>query len=419
MSIRIRFSLEPKKNIFTRINWNCQSAESMAKKLAKEMGYRCFRMEGFLLVQLCQEGYIWLKWSRKKLQGESQTNIAGPGFHVAAISFLERLAKEEKLRLRVEDRTGYYIKRDFLSMRQKYFNQWFSDLMRLVSEWNGDKEYMFCWPSVYYAPDRQEGKLITHIRAFSFKEIKGMMHSGIGVAFARDFFVWNELERDACFYRNNAMVLLHQSCYFMPSKRSKQDEEVNREILELLETALSMDRSLPFPKKEYLEVCGLDGHIPVDLEGVVPLPEEVSIGCRKHLVYRKIGNMSFGIPGNFLFDELQNGTMDHYYDGDGYGGHDYYIYAAVFEGRMAEFKKQWFEQGNPEETLDFDIGEASARAVFYKPEERDGEILYGMSAQVLYKDQRMNINIVSRKPGERDWALSLIENIKIIESRIV
>ncbi len=242
-----------------------------------------------------------------------------------------------------------------------------------------------------------------------------MMNSGIGVAFARDFFVWNELEKDACFYRNSAMVLLHQFCYFMPSDRSKQDEKVNREVIELFETALSMDRKLPFPKKEYLEVCSLHGHVPVDLEGVTPLPEEVSIGCRKHLVYRKIGNMSFGIPGNFLYDETNSGSMDHYYDGNGYGGHDYYVYAAVFEGRKAEFKNQWFEQGKGPDISDFDVGNAKARVAFYEPEEKEGEIRYGMSAQVLYKEQRMNINIVSRRPGERDWALGLIKNIKITE----
>ena len=176
-----------------------------------------------------------------------------------------------------------------------------------------------------------------------------------------------------------------------------------------------MDRKLPFPKKEYLEVCSLDGHIPVDLEGVTFLPEDVMIGCRKHLVYRKIGNMSFGLPGNFLYDESYNGSMDHYYDGEDYGGHDYYVYAAVFEGRKAEFKNQWFEQGKGPEIMDFDIGKAVARAAFYEPEERDGEILYGMSAQVLYKEQRMNINIISRKQGEKDWALGLIKNIKITE----
>jgi hypothetical protein len=107
--------------------------------------------------------------------------------------------------------------------------------------------------------------------------------------------------------------------------------------------------------------------------------------------------------------------MDHYYDGPKYGGHDYYIYAAVFEGREAEFKKQWFEQGTVEELMDFNVGEARARAAFYEPEDQKGEILYGVSAQVIYGDQRMNINIISRSPGEKDWALKLINSIRITE----
>jgi hypothetical protein len=414
MSIRIRFTLEPKKKIFSGVNWNAQNAERMTKSLIKEMGYHCYRMEGFLLVQLCPEGFIWFQWNKNKLQGESQTNIAGPGFHVAVIEFLERLAGKEKLKLKVEDRTGYFVKRDFLAMRQKYFYQWFSDLVDLVSRWDEDEEYLFCWPAVYYIPERQEEKLITHIRAFSFKELKGMANSGLSVAFARDFFVWNEIEKDAWFYRNSALVLLNQFCYYMPSERSKLDKQINREIIKLLETARSMDDKIPFPKEEYLEVCSLDHHTPVEVTDAVLLSEN-SIGCRKHMVYRKIGSMTFGLPGNFLYDEVDQGIMDHYYDGPKYGGHDYYIYAAVFEGREAEFKKQWFEQGTVEELMDFNVGEARARAAFYEPEDQKGEILYGVSAQVIYGDQRMNINIISRSPGEKDWALKLINSIRITE----
>ncbi|WP_333645890.1 hypothetical protein [Lacrimispora sp.] len=411
MSIRIRFSLEPRKTVFFGNKLNYQMAETVAR----EMGHKCFRVDSFLLVQLCPEGYVWLKWNKHKLQGESQTNIAGPGFHAAVIEYLERLAKREKLKLKVDDKTGYFVKKDFLAMRQKYFYQWFSELIELVSGWEGNEEFTFCWPALYYVPDRQEGRLITHIRSFSFQELKGMLGSGMSVAFAKDFFVWNEVEKDALFYRNSALVLLNQSCYFMPSDRSPQDKAVNRLIIELLETALSMNPELSFPKKEYLEICGLDGHEPVNLREVNPMPEELSVGCRRHLIYRKIGNMSFGIPGNFLYDETDKSCMDHYYDGKEYGGHDYYIYAAVFEGRPAEFKNKWFEEGETDELLDFEVGKARARAAFYKPEEKDGEILYGMTAQVLYGEQRMNIKIISRKPGEREWALGLIKNITITE----
>ena len=415
MSIRIRFSLEPKRKIFSGFAWNCQSAELAVKDLAKELGYQCFRVEGMLLIQLCPEGYIWFQWSKRKFQGESQTNIAGPGFHAAVVQFLERFAEENKLKLKVEDRTGYFLKRDFLAMRQKYFYQWFSDLMDLVSGWSEKEEYMFCWPAIYYIPSKQEGKLITHIRSFSFKEINAMIHSGMSVAFAKDFFIWNELEKDARFYRNSAVVLLNQSCYFMPSQRSMQDLYVNHKIVELLETAYTLDPELAFPGKSYLELCDYDLHTPMEMKAFTPMDYEDSIGCRKYLVYRKIGNMSFAIPGNFLYDEEDSSAMDHYYDGKDYGGHDYYVYAAVFAGRKAEFKTQWFEQGVVEEILDFEIEEAKARVAFYEPEVTMGETRYGVSAQVLYKDQRMNINIVCRKPGEKDWALELIKRIKITE----
>ena len=413
MSIRVRFSLEPRKKIFSGMKWNSQSSEFMAKSLAKEMGYGCFRTEGFLVVQLCPEGYIWLKWNKRRYQGESQTNIAGPGFHSAVIDFLENLAKREKLALSVEDRTGYFLKRDFLAMRQEYFYQWFSNLMELVSHWDENGEPVFCWPAAYYVPERQKGRLITHNRSFSFQEIKGMTHSGMSAAFAKDFFVWNEIEKDARFYRNSALVLLHQSCYFMPSRRSAEDRQVNQSIIRYLEKALSMDRKLPFPRKEYLEICNLDEHIPVSLADTVSMVEELFVGCRRALVYRKIGSMSFAMPGNFLFDEAERSIMDRYYDGTEYGGHEYYVYVAAFEGRPAEFKKQWFEQGRASELLNFDIGKARARVAFYEPEEQNGETLYKMSAQVLYGEQRMNINIICRTPGERDWALGLIKTIKI------
>ena len=116
--------------------------------------------------------------------------------------------------------------------------------------------------------------------------------------------------------------------------------------------------------------------------------------------------MKFCLPGSFLFDENCRNGMDHYYDGVGYGGHDLYIYAVVLgTGGTSRFKKAWFEQGTPEQEFLFDADKGKGKAVFYAPEEKDGEVLYNMSAQVLYKEQRTNINITCRKPGETEWAL--------------
>ena len=416
MSIRIRFALRPKNRLTGYREWTPDVAETMIKELAGEQGYTCESLSGCLLCRLCPEGYIWFHWDKRVLRGESQTNIVGPGFHVAVIAFLEELAVQGKLKLKVDDKTGYYWRRDFLTMRRKYFYQWFMDLMKLVSGWENGPEYTFCWPSSYYIPEKQEGKLITHIRPFSFMEIRGVVNSGLSMAFARDFFIWNEIEKDAVYYRNCALVLLNQSCFFMPSSRCETDKKVNDRIIECLEKALAMDSSLPFPLKEYLEICRLAEHEPVDVSHAEPLSRELFVGCRRHLIYRKLGNMKFCMPGSFMFDENCRNGMDHYYDGVEYGGHDLYIYAVVLgTGGTSKFKKAWFEQGTPEEEFLFDVDKGKGKAVFYAPEEKDGEVLYNMSAQVLYKEQRTNINITCRKPGEMEWALDLVKKITISE----
>jgi hypothetical protein len=415
MGITINFSLEPKRKLFARSNWNLEKAAYLIKGLAEENGYHYSASHDPLIINICLEGSMWFRWKRRKFYGMSKTNIAGPGFHVAVIQFLEKLAERGDLKLRVLDRTGYYRKRDFLAMRQMSFYKWFKELMNMVSGWDGKKDYLFCWFPLLYIPENQKDKLISYIRPYTLREIRGLVNSGLTMAFAKDFFIWNEIEKDAYFYRNSGLALLNQHCFFMPSARSNDDKYINDSVIEYLEKALKANPKIPFPQKEYLEVCALAGHEPADISQTEVMPGDIEIGCRKHMVFRRLGNMIFGLPGHYLHEDNRTDVLDHYYDGADYGAHDYYVYAIALEGRTAEFKDAWFQNGEHAEVHRFSLGKAEAKAVVYKPWEQDGELLYGLSAQVIYGEQRMNINITCKKPGEEDWALGLIKNIRILE----
>lgn len=418
MSIRISFGLRPKNRLTSLRSWTPIAAEAMVKELAGEFGCTWEPFYGHLILRFCPEGNIWFRWHKRMLWGESQTNIAGPGFHAAVIEFLERLADGGSLKLKVSDMTGYFRERNFFEMRRKYFYEWFTDLLKMVSGWENGKEHVFCWPSNEYIPEKQEGKLITHIRPFSFGEIKGMVNSGLAMAFARDFFIWNETYKDALYYRNCALALLNQSCFFMPSKRSEKDRQVNDSIIQSLETAYGMDPLLPFPRSEYLEICSLAGHEPMDISHTEPFPEGTGMGCRRNGIYQKLGNMQFYLPGYFLLEEKSTDNMDHYYDGLEYGGHDFYIYAVILGRRgIAKFKEAWFRQGRVEAAYRFETEAGQVKAIIYHPKEMDGALLYNLSAQVLFEGQRTNINITCRKPGETEWALDLIKKIKRDENQ--
>lgn len=79
----------------------------------------------------------------------------------------------------------------------------------------------------------------------------------------------------------------------MPSERSEEDARINGYIISELETTASLDPSLPFPKKEYEELCRLHGCVPVPTDGIPPYETEFAIGYRRGIVNHKVGKIRF------------------------------------------------------------------------------------------------------------------------------
>lgn len=415
MSITISFSMKPRKNWIPGQGWDRKRLQEFARTLATEQGYQCDIVGEYIIYQFCPEGFLWMGWKDGQIAGDCQTNIAGPGFHAAVIHFLEVFAAGAGLALLVEDATGYYEDRDFVRMRRNYFYQWFTDLMNQVLEQKGEAgEQLVCWPSDYYRPEEQKDMITTHIRRFSISEIAGMVRSGLSMAFARDFFIWNEEEKDAYYYRNCALVMLNQECYFMPSSRSREDQAINRKIIYFLEKALMMDPRIPFPKKEYLELCTLAEQEPVSVEHVTEYAKEITIGCRRGLLFRTIGCMRFAVPGNFLYDTAARGNSERYYEGLEKEGQDYYICAINTQGD-AVFQEAPFQKDTVKEVREFRTGQARGKIAVYQPEEKDGKQVYAVAAQVVYKNQMTIISIHYDDPGDQEWAFNLIQKIETIE----
>ncbi len=412
MSIMISFSMKPRKRWLPGRRWNMQRMQTFSQELAKELGYYCNVVGEDVIYEFCPEGFLWLVWKENSIVGDCQTNIAGPGFHAAVIHFLELYASRSGLSLFVQDNTGYYEDRDFLKMRKDHFYDWFTALMTQILKRRDQMERLVvCWPTDYYLPEKKNGMVLTHIRQFPFTEIAAMMSSGLSMTFAKDFFVWNEQEKDAYYYRNCALVLMNQKCYFMPSSRSEQDEAINGNIIELLEKALAMKPDIPFPKTSYLELCGLAAKKPVDVSCVRELAQEIDIGCRKGLLFRTIGRMQFAVPGNFLHDDARGGNAERYYDGQMQGGHDYYI-CAVNTEYEACFQEHSFKKDNVQETLEFEHRKAKYKVAVYTPGEREGKTVCSVAAQVIYKNQMTVISIYYENPNDQTWAINLIRKVE-------
>lgn len=307
--------------IHTKIK-DIEKFQQAVESQAVESGYNAEHDESSSTVSFCRLGDLFLNYQHEgegntdnviSVNGDCQTNMLGPGFHKAAIEFIDRLQQATGTRFEVEDETDYYTERDFEAMKKKHFHKWLAKLFEIIQEQEdkGSKSLLFCWDLNKYYPQSDSGIVISPLGSFRLSEvIRRIREEGIE-SFADDFFIWNNPERDARFHRGLALNAMWEDCYFMPSERSEEDARINGYIISELETAASLDPSLPFPKKEYEELCRLHGCTPVPTDGIPTYETEFTIGYRRGIVNHKVGRIRFSLPGSYL-EDTDDGTLVYY-----------------------------------------------------------------------------------------------------------
>lgn len=309
-------------NIRTRIR-NIGAFKRTVEKLAAESGYHAEHDESATRVSFCKLGDLFLNYQYEgkentddtvSVTGECQTNLLGPGFHKAAITFIDKLQQATDTRFEVEDETEYYTERDFEAMKKNHFHKWLAKLFEVIheQETKGDKSLCMCW-DLYnsYYPTSEDGVVISPFGSFRLAEVISRIEKEGIEPLANELFIWNNPEQDAHFHRGLALHALWEDCYFMPSERSEEDARINGYIISELETAASLDPSLPFPKKEYEELCRLHGCTPVPTDGIPTYETEFTIGYRRGIVNHKVGRIRFSLPGSYLEDS-DDGTLVYY-----------------------------------------------------------------------------------------------------------
>lgn len=307
--------------IHTKIK-DIEKFQQAVESQAVESGYNAEHDESSSTVSFCRLGDLFLNYQHEgegntdnviSVNGDCQTNMLGPGFHKAAIEFIDRLQQATGTRFEVEDETDYYTERDFETMKKKHFHKWLAKLFEIIQEQEdkGSTSLSICWDLNKYYPQSDSGIVISPLGSFRLSEvIRRIREEGIE-SFADDFFIWNNPERDARFHRGLALNAMWEDCYFMPSERSEEDARINGYIISELETAASLDPSLPFPKKEYEELCRLHGCTPVPTDGIPTYETEFAIGYRRGIINHKVGRIRFSLPGSYL-EDTDDGTLVYY-----------------------------------------------------------------------------------------------------------
>lgn len=388
-----------------------EPVQQALEELAAAQGYRLWQDERGAQVELCRTGTLQLRYEKGRLEGECTSTPAGPGLHAAAIELLDALARQAGLALAVEDETDYYTHRDFARMRREHFYSWLRMLVRLCAEQleKDMRNLCICWDMDQYLPREEPGTVVTPVGRYAVQALAERVEREGIEPFAQEFFLWNERERDARFWRNCALAMLWEDCYFAPSARSEEDLQINRAILGALERAAA-DSRLPFPKEAYRLLCRLDGREPIALEGLPELQSEFPIGYRREAVCYKLGHFRLPLPGRMLYEEGEPGECL-WYDGEAEDWHWLRVTLLARREGEAAFSQALF--AGMEEPALFSLGdEGACMAAFAGEQEEQGERFYQTVAQAICREQMLLMTASYRRPEGRDWAQALFAGLQ-------
>ncbi|RHN00151.1 hypothetical protein [Dielma fastidiosa] len=406
MSIGFSFetSVHDKKQVKQILSELCKERELGYDEDENNSGIH-FCPLGNLYVEFIQDGDEWI------FKGDCQTNLVGAGFHKYAIEFIDAFQERLGKHMLIEDDTEYEGRRDFERMRKEHFYSWLQNIIEICHDYAGGdySNLSICWDMNQYQPAGCEGCVLSPFGRFNIKElVSRVAQEGIG-SFAQEFFIWNNEEQDAYFYRNCAMHLMWEKCYYMPSSRSDEDAILNTSILDYLERAMTMSHEIPIPIKDYEYLCRLDERTPMDTSKQTVYYSETPIGYRKGWVTIHFGKIDIDMPGNFRYEREADGN-NLWYDGAYPDWKNMRVSGYLMNEGDADFVGPVFGEGS-EPYTEIICGEGRCRYVIHEAEE-DGEKYFMGIGQIICQNGLYLMTLCFNNEEDKPWAEEVFSRIK-------
>lgn len=239
----------------------------------------------------CPQGKIVVTEEDGNMILSANTRHAGAGFHAFVVDLFKDIQEEVPLgEYELIDDLEYANDEDFHRLHHVYENEldYVKNLILTDSDFR-KKNYLY--DETYFLPIEDENKVMTSTgfmdrKEFMNKEIEDLMD---------DFYVWNDWDRDARFYRNAALTLLAKEGRGIYSKMNEETEKTANEIADYLEIAHEKDPDLKLPVKEYTELVDLLDR-ENKLKDALPMDRE-AIQYRTREVYHLFEDARVVAPG--------------------------------------------------------------------------------------------------------------------------
>ncbi|MDV0445083.1 hypothetical protein MmiAt1_06390 [Methanimicrococcus sp. At1] len=387
-----------------------EKAFALLNEMSEECGYDFYNFQNMVRITLCEAGKIFFYYENGAINGICQSNIGGPGFHAAAIDFIDKFETKSKLTVALDDTTEYHSHRDFERLKTEFYD-WLRDMIEVLSEETKHKSFdniYFRWNMGEYTPENITNTVVTPMGRFSVsylaeqaKEIENL---------SKEFFLWNSRKIDPLYFRNTALSLLWVGCCFMPGSRSDDDLEVNHKIIALIRVVIHTDPTIPIPIDEYLELCALNNVEPLPTDNLVEHRSEFPIGYRRGMVQKHVGNLVIPLSGNYLYS-VDSG-YDVWYNEAEIGWRIIQTEAYNRDEIGTAFDDIFDKAEEPVESFKIIGGKCNAAFTGTIEDEEDGDIYFQIIAEILSGTQITLFTIYFDDPEDKENIMNWLKEIR-------
>lgn len=195
---------------------------------------------------VCPQGKIVISEEDDDIIIHANTRHAGAGFHAFVVDICKDIQEEVPGEYELMDDLEFANDEDFHRLHHVYEDEleYLRDAL-LHSDKLASQNYLF--EETFFLPMEKDNRILTSIGDLDRKEFADMhLHDLMD-----NFYVWNEYEQDAQYFKNCALVLLAKEGVGKYTLMNDQTEKDANVICDYIELAFEKDSSISLPLREY------------------------------------------------------------------------------------------------------------------------------------------------------------------------
>lgn len=229
-------------------------------------------------IYACPEGIIHILEEDDQIIIEANTRHAGCGFHAFVVEFCCDVQEEIEGEYDLQDDLDYASNHDFQRLFQIYEDEitYLKDLLIKNPE---IRTQNYLYESTYILPLEKDQRIPTAIGDLDLKDFANRSEMEL----MDSFYVWNDWEKNARFYKNAALLLLAKEGVGPFTTMDEKTIKYADEICDYIELAYQWNPDTSLPVKAYQDLCAILGR-ENQLKSPIEMEEE-TIQYRNSEVY--------------------------------------------------------------------------------------------------------------------------------------